>query len=176
MWTMVVKVTLVRDQRATSVALVVDLHPIGALGADAADEPLGRTVRARRSRWRLDDLDVRGPEHRVERASELGVPVPGPGRPPYDPKMASGGQPRRPAKHVWLGMRSAILTGTHQRASGKGCTWRLPRLAGMPATTTQAIAVPGYPIHPQVEQVGGVRIFQASDVVGESSLEGYGVA
>jgi hypothetical protein len=50
---------------------------------------------------------------------------------------------------------------------------RLPRLAGMPGTTTQAIAVTRLPDSPpQVEQVAGVRILQASDVVGESSLEG----
>jgi hypothetical protein len=76
MRTMVVEVTLVRDQHGTGVALVVDQHPVGALGADAADEPLGITVRPRRSRWGLDDLDVLGHEHGVERAGELGVSVP----------------------------------------------------------------------------------------------------
>jgi hypothetical protein len=47
----------------------------------------------------------------------------------------------------------------------------------MPGTTTQAIAVTRLPDSPpQVEQVAGVRILQASDVVGDSSLEGYHAA
>jgi hypothetical protein len=76
MWSVIVEMALVPAEHHTSVALVVDQHPIRALGPDAADEPLGITVRPRRSRWGLDDLDVLGHEHGVERAGELGVSVP----------------------------------------------------------------------------------------------------
>jgi hypothetical protein len=48
-WTVVVEVALVRAEHGTSVAIVVDQHPIGALGSDAADEPFDIAVRARRS-------------------------------------------------------------------------------------------------------------------------------
>jgi hypothetical protein len=48
-WTVVVEVTLVRAENHTSVALIIDQHPVGALGADAADEPFGITVRPRDS-------------------------------------------------------------------------------------------------------------------------------
>jgi hypothetical protein len=75
-WTMVVEVTRERDQHHMSVALVVDQHPIRALRSHAADEPFGMTVRPRRSRWSLDNLDVLSREHGVKRAGELGVAVP----------------------------------------------------------------------------------------------------
>jgi hypothetical protein len=48
-WTLVVEVTLVNAQHGTGMTLVVDQHPVGALGPDAADEPLREAVRARRS-------------------------------------------------------------------------------------------------------------------------------
>jgi hypothetical protein len=67
---------LVRTEHGTSVALVVDQHPIGALGSDAGGEPFGMTVRPRRSRWSLDDLDVLSREHDVERAADRRVSVP----------------------------------------------------------------------------------------------------
>ena len=40
------------------VALVVDQDAVGALGSDAADEPLDVAVRPGRARWNLHDLDV----------------------------------------------------------------------------------------------------------------------
>jgi hypothetical protein len=39
-WTVLVEVTLLRDQHRTRVALVIDQHSVGTLGAEAADEPL----------------------------------------------------------------------------------------------------------------------------------------
>src|SRR4051812_40145273 len=71
MWTMVVEVALVGAEHGTGVALVVDQHPIGALGPDAAHEPLRETVRARRARRCLDNLDVLSSEHRVERLANF---------------------------------------------------------------------------------------------------------
>jgi hypothetical protein len=76
MWTVVVEVTLVGAEHGTGVALVVDQHPVGALGPDATHEPLRETVRAWRAGRGLDDLDVLGGEHRVEGSGELRVPVP----------------------------------------------------------------------------------------------------
>jgi hypothetical protein len=75
MWTVIVEVTLVRAEDGTGMTLVVDQHPVGALGPDAADEPFRETVRAWRAGWGLDDLDVLGGEHGVERFGELRVPV-----------------------------------------------------------------------------------------------------
>jgi hypothetical protein len=75
-WTVVVEVTFVRAEHGTGVALVTDQHPVGALGSDAADEPFGITVRARRPGRCLDDLGVLSREHGVERAGELRVSVP----------------------------------------------------------------------------------------------------
>src|SRR5439155_25915827 len=48
---------------------------VGALLADAADEPLRVAVRPGRPRWDLDEVDAFGGEHGVERGGELRVPV-----------------------------------------------------------------------------------------------------
>jgi hypothetical protein len=42
MWTVFVEVTLVGAEHSTSMTLVIDQHPVGALGPDAADEPFPR--------------------------------------------------------------------------------------------------------------------------------------
>src|SRR4051812_24557715 len=76
MWTVIVEVTLVGADHDTGVALAVDQHPVRALRPDASNEPFCIAVRARRPGWSLDDLDVVGGEHRVERLGELRVPVP----------------------------------------------------------------------------------------------------
>src|SRR5690349_2252911 len=76
MWTVVVEVTLVGAEHGPGVAFVVDQQPVGALGPDAAHEPLREAVRTRRAGWGLHHLDVLGREHGVERAGELRVPVP----------------------------------------------------------------------------------------------------
>jgi hypothetical protein len=38
MWPVIVEVTLVRAEHSTSMTLVVDQHPVGALGPDAAHD------------------------------------------------------------------------------------------------------------------------------------------
>jgi hypothetical protein len=53
-WTVVIEVAFIRAEHRTSVALVADQHPIGALGSDTSDEPFGITVRPRRSGWGLN--------------------------------------------------------------------------------------------------------------------------
>ena len=70
-----VEMALVRGEDAAGVPLVVDQHPVGALGPDAADEPFGVAVRRRRARRGPDHLDADGGEQRVEGTSELHVPV-----------------------------------------------------------------------------------------------------
>jgi hypothetical protein len=45
-WTVIVEVALVGAEHSTGVPLVVDQHPVGALGTDASNEPLCITVRA----------------------------------------------------------------------------------------------------------------------------------
>jgi hypothetical protein len=44
-WTVVVEVPLVRAEHGTNPVLVVDQHPVGAFGSDAADEPFGSSSR-----------------------------------------------------------------------------------------------------------------------------------
>ena len=55
---------------------IEDEEPVEALSADAADDALGKRVRARRPNGRLDDPDAFGAEDFVETGGELGVPVP----------------------------------------------------------------------------------------------------
>jgi hypothetical protein len=57
-WTVIVEVKLVRAKHDMGVALVVNQHPVGALGSDASNEPFCIAGCARRLRWRLDDLNV----------------------------------------------------------------------------------------------------------------------
>ncbi len=49
------------------VPFAVEQQPVGALGADAAHEPLRVAVRPRRAGWDLEDVDAFGAEHGVER-------------------------------------------------------------------------------------------------------------
>jgi hypothetical protein len=44
-WTVVVEMAIVLAKDHMGVTLVLDQHPVGALGADAADEPFRETVR-----------------------------------------------------------------------------------------------------------------------------------
>jgi hypothetical protein len=75
MWTMPVEMALILTKDRTSVSPVVDQQSVGALGPDAAHEPLGIRVRPRRG-WRdLDHVDAFGGEHGVEGTGELGVAV-----------------------------------------------------------------------------------------------------
>jgi hypothetical protein len=54
-WTVVVEVVLILGEHGTGVTLVVDQYSIGALGSDAANEPLGVAVRPRRPWGSPDD-------------------------------------------------------------------------------------------------------------------------
>jgi hypothetical protein len=64
---------LAQDQ--PQVPLTGDQHPVQALTAGTGDPSFGYRVRARRLDRCLDDPCADGGEHRVERRSELGVPV-----------------------------------------------------------------------------------------------------
>jgi hypothetical protein len=71
----VVEMALVLVEDGAGVSLVVDQHPVGALVADAANEPFGIAV----CLWGLgrdfDDAEAFGGEDGVEGVSELAVPV-----------------------------------------------------------------------------------------------------
>jgi hypothetical protein len=69
------EVKLVVVQDGAGVSLVVDQQPVGALLADATNEPFGVAVRLRCLRRDLDHLDVAGGENGIEGGGELGVPV-----------------------------------------------------------------------------------------------------
>jgi hypothetical protein len=69
------KVANVAVEDAAGVSFVVDQPPVGALGADAADEPFRVAVRLRRAGRDLDHVDALGGEHGIEGISELGIPV-----------------------------------------------------------------------------------------------------
>jgi hypothetical protein len=65
-WAVVVVVPGELVEYHVGVALVVDEHPVGAFGSDAAHEPLGVAVGSGSS-WRdLDDVDALGGEYVVE--------------------------------------------------------------------------------------------------------------
>jgi hypothetical protein len=64
---------LVND--GAGVSLVVDQQPVGALLANAANEPLGIAIRSRRPRRDLDHIEAFGGEDGIEGGGELGVPV-----------------------------------------------------------------------------------------------------
>jgi hypothetical protein len=67
MWTVPIEMALVVAKNRTSVLLVVDEHPVGALGPGAADEPLGKRVRPRRAGWDLDHVNAFGGRTRRRR-------------------------------------------------------------------------------------------------------------
>jgi hypothetical protein len=64
---------LVND--GAGVSLVVDQQSVGALLANAANEPLGIAVRSRRLGRDLDHIDAFGGEDGIEGGGELGVAV-----------------------------------------------------------------------------------------------------
>ena len=59
-WPVVVEVAHVLVEDGAGVSFVVDQHPVGALGADAADEPFRIAVRRGRLGMDLDDVDALG--------------------------------------------------------------------------------------------------------------------
>jgi len=71
----VIEVAHVLVEDGSGVSCVVDQHPIGAFGADAADEPFRITVRPRRPRRDLDHGNGFGGEDGIEGSGEFGVPV-----------------------------------------------------------------------------------------------------
>jgi hypothetical protein len=66
-----VEMLFVCGQHRAGVSLVVDQHAVGAFGPDAADEPLGVTVRPWSARRGPDHVDTFRCEHRVERCGKL---------------------------------------------------------------------------------------------------------
>jgi len=62
-WTVSVEMGLGLTQHGLGVLLVVDEYPVGALGSDAADKPLGNGVRPRRARWGFDHVDAFAGNH-----------------------------------------------------------------------------------------------------------------
>jgi hypothetical protein len=71
----IVEMAHVLVEDGVGVSFVVDQQPIGALFADAADEPLGIAVRLRRPGRDLDHIEAFGGEDSIEDGGELGVPV-----------------------------------------------------------------------------------------------------
>jgi hypothetical protein len=73
--TVIVEVPSKFVEDGEGMSLVVDQHSVGAFLADAANEPLGITVRSRGPGRNLDHVDVFGGEYGIEGSGELGVPV-----------------------------------------------------------------------------------------------------
>jgi hypothetical protein len=71
----VIEMAHVTVKNNAGVSFVVDQQPVGALGADAADEPFRIAVRLRHTGRDLDHGDAFGAEDGVERGGELGVPI-----------------------------------------------------------------------------------------------------
>ena len=57
MWTMPFEMAFVLAKNGTGVLLVVDEHPVGALGSDATDEPLGERVGTSRQLHPMSRMD-----------------------------------------------------------------------------------------------------------------------
>jgi hypothetical protein len=70
----VVVVSDVLDKHLFETVAPEDQEAGGARSADSANEPLGESVRSRRSNGTVDDSDALGAEHLVEALRELGVP------------------------------------------------------------------------------------------------------
>jgi len=62
-------------KNSVGVSRVVNQHPVGAFGADAADEPFRVAVRPGCAGRNLDDVDAFRGEDGIESSGELGVPV-----------------------------------------------------------------------------------------------------
>jgi hypothetical protein len=69
----VVEVAHVLVEDGLGVSFVVDQHPVGAFGADAADEPFCITVRPGRPRRDPDHGNAFGAEDGIEGSGELGI-------------------------------------------------------------------------------------------------------
>jgi hypothetical protein len=62
-WPVIIEMADVLIKNHVGVACVVNQHPVGAFGADAADEPFRVAVRPGRARRNLDDVDAFGLDH-----------------------------------------------------------------------------------------------------------------
>ena len=71
----VIEMAHVLIKNSSGVSLVVDQHPVGAFGADAADEPFRIAVGLRRPRRVLRNGVAFGSEDGIEGGGELAVPV-----------------------------------------------------------------------------------------------------
>jgi hypothetical protein len=74
-WAVVVEVAYVLVEDGAGMLFVVDQHFVGALFADAADEPFCITVGPRRAGRDLDDVEPFGGKDGIEAVGELDVPV-----------------------------------------------------------------------------------------------------
>ena len=75
MWPVAVVVLLVLVKYGGGVPLIDDQDAVEKLAPDAADETFSDCVGPWCPHRRLDDADVDGGEHRVERGGELGVAI-----------------------------------------------------------------------------------------------------
>jgi hypothetical protein len=71
----VIEMELVLVENGVGVSLVVDQQPVGALLADAADEPLSIAIRAWGPGRDLDHVDALGDEDGIESSTELAVSI-----------------------------------------------------------------------------------------------------
>jgi hypothetical protein len=71
----VIEMAHVLVQDGTGVSLVIDQQHVGALFADATNEPFGVAVRSGCPRWDLHNVDAFGGEDGVESGDGFGVPV-----------------------------------------------------------------------------------------------------
>ena len=75
MWSLLEVMRDVRLEHPLEMRATEDQDVVEALTAHGPHEPLRECIRPRRADRRSDDADALGPEHRIERSRELGVPV-----------------------------------------------------------------------------------------------------
>jgi hypothetical protein len=71
----IIEMAHVTVKHSSGVSFVVDQQPVGALGADAADEPFRVAVRPGCTGRNLHNVDAFGGEDGIESGGEFGVPV-----------------------------------------------------------------------------------------------------
>lgn len=71
----VIEMAHVLVENGVGMSFMVDQQPVGAFGADAADEPFRVAVRPGRTGRDLHNVDAFGGEDGVEGSGELGVPI-----------------------------------------------------------------------------------------------------
>src|SRR3954471_13695269 len=73
-WPVVIEMADVLIKNSVGVSRMVNQHPVGAFGADAADEPFRVAVRPGCAGRSLDDVDAFAGEGGIKSSGELGVP------------------------------------------------------------------------------------------------------